>query len=94
MTRTPYPSNVSDEELALVAPYLTMLTEAAPQRDHSLRDGCNGVRWITRTGAQGRMLPTDLPALIYRLSAHPALAHGGRLRGPGPRSAHSGVRKC
>lgn len=51
MTRKPYPSDVSDEEWAFVAPYLTLLTEDAPQRDHSLREVFHRLRWITRTGA-------------------------------------------
>lgn len=61
MTRKPYPSDVSDEEWAFVAPYLTLMTEDAPQRDHSLREVFNGLRWIARTGAPWRMLPNDLP---------------------------------
>src|ERR671923_571160 len=59
--RKPYPSDVSDEEWALVAPYLTLMTEDAPQREHSLREVYNGLRWIVRAGAQWRMLPHDLP---------------------------------
>jgi transposase len=42
--RKPYPSDVSDEEWALVAPYLTLMTEDASQREHSLREVCNGLR--------------------------------------------------
>ena len=61
MTRTPYPSDVSEEEWALVVPYLTLMTEDAPQREYSLRELFNGVRWIVRTGAAWRMLPHDLP---------------------------------
>jgi transposase len=60
-TRTPYPSDISDEEWAFVAPYLTLLSEEAPQRDYSLRDVFNGLRWIVRTGAQWRLMPHDLP---------------------------------
>lgn len=37
------------------------MTETAPQRDYSLREVFNGLRWITPTGAQWRMLPNDLP---------------------------------
>ncbi len=59
--RTPYPSDVSDEEWAFVAPYLTLMTEEAPQRDHALREVFNGLRWIVRTGAEWRLLPHDLP---------------------------------
>jgi len=61
MTRRPYPSDVSDDEWAFVAPYLTLMTEDAPQRDYSLREVFNGLRWIARTGAQWRMMPNDLP---------------------------------
>lgn len=61
MSRKPYPSDVSDEEWALVAPYLTLMTEDAPQRDYPLREVFNGLRWIVRTGAQWRMMPNDLP---------------------------------
>src|SRR5574341_933692 len=61
MTRKPYPSDVTDDEWAFVAPYLTLMREEAPQRDHNLRDVFDGVRWIVRTGAQWRMMPNDLP---------------------------------
>jgi transposase len=61
MTRKPYPSDVGNDEWAFVAPYLTLMTEDAPQRDHDLREVFNGLRWIARTGAQWRMMPNDLP---------------------------------
>src|SRR5215467_204018 len=61
MTRKPYPSDVTDDAWAFVAPYLTLMREDAPQRDYSLREVFNGLRWITRTGAQWRMMPNDLP---------------------------------
>ena len=61
MARNPYPSDVSDEEWALVVPYLTLMTQDAPQREYSLRELFNGVRWIVRTGAPWRMRPHDLP---------------------------------
>jgi transposase len=38
-SRTPYPSDVSDDEWAFVAPYFTLLPEDAGQRTHSLREG-------------------------------------------------------
>jgi transposase len=59
--RRPYPSDVSDEEWAFVAPYLTLMKEDAPQRDHPLREVFNGARWIVRAGASWRMMPHDLP---------------------------------
>ena len=61
MERRAYPTDVSDDEWALVAPYLTLITEEAPQRDHSLREVFNGLRWIVRAGAAWRMMPHDLP---------------------------------
>jgi len=61
MNRKAYPSDVSDEEWAFVAPYLTLMIEAAPQRIYPLREVFNGVRWLTRGGAAWRMLPHDLP---------------------------------
>jgi transposase len=68
MKRTPYPSDVSDDEWSFVAPYLTLMTEEAPQREHNLREVFKGLRWIVRTGAQWRMLPHDLPpwAAVYQ----------------------------
>jgi transposase len=68
MKRTPSPSDVSDDEWSFVAPYLTLMTEDAPQREHDLREVFNGLRWIVRTGAQWRMMPHDLPpwAAVYQ----------------------------
>jgi len=56
-----YPSDVSDDEWAFVAPYLTLMTEQAPQRMYPLREVFNGLRYITRSGAPWRMMPHDLP---------------------------------
>ncbi|MCA9882829.1 MAG: IS5 family transposase [Anaerolineaceae bacterium] len=59
--RKAYPSDVSDEEWLFVAPYLTLMREDAPQRQHDLRELFNGVRYIVRTGGSWRMMPHDLP---------------------------------
>lgn len=40
-SRKPYPSDVPDEEWAFVAPYLALVREDAPQRDHALREVFN-----------------------------------------------------
>lgn len=60
-TRKPYPSDVSDDEWAFVAPYLTLMTQDAPQRDYPLREVFNALRWLVRTGSPWRYLPNDLP---------------------------------
>jgi transposase len=44
LERAAYPSDVSDEEWALVAPYLALLRESSGQRDHELREVFNGLR--------------------------------------------------
>ena len=59
--RKPYPTDVSDEEWAFVAPYLALLREAAPQRVHDLREVFDALRWIVRAGASWRMMPNDFP---------------------------------
>jgi transposase len=66
--RKPYPSDVSDEEWSLVAPYLTLQREDAGQREHSLREVFNGLRYIVKTGAPWRWMPNDLPpwAAVYQ----------------------------
>lgn len=59
--RKPYPSDVSDEEWALVAPYLTLLPEGAGQREHPLREVFDGLRYVVRHGIPWRAMPNDLP---------------------------------
>src|SRR5919202_1566633 len=59
--RRPYPTDVSDEEWAFVAPYLALVRQDAPQRTHDLREVFDALRWIVRAGAPWRMLPHDFP---------------------------------
>lgn len=61
MDRKAYPSDVSDDEWAFVSPYLTLMREDAPQREHSLREVFNGLRYMVRSGASWRLMPNDLP---------------------------------
>jgi len=61
MNRKAYPTDVDDDEWAFVAPYLTLMTEEAPQREHSLREVFNGLRYLVRGGTPWRMMPNDLP---------------------------------
>lgn len=67
-SRKPYPSDVSDEEWSLMVPYLTLQREDAGQRQHSLREVFNGLRYIVKTGAPWRWMPNDLPpwAAVYQ----------------------------
>jgi len=67
-TRSPYPTDISDEEWAFVVPYLTVLPEDAAQRKYRVREVFNGVRYIVKSGAHWRLMPHDLPPwpLVYQ----------------------------
>ena len=66
--RTSYPSDVSDEEWAFCVRYLTLMTEAAPQRVYPLREIFNALRYLVKMGGVWRMMPHDLPPwrLVYQ----------------------------
>lgn len=66
--RKAYPSDVSDAEWEFLLPYLTLMREDAPQRDHALRDLFDALRYVVKTGCQWRFLPHDLPpwAAVYQ----------------------------
>src|SRR6476469_2725170 len=68
MPRKNYPSDVNDDEWAFVAPYLCLMREDAPQREHDLREVFDGMRYLVRTGAPWRYLPGDFPpwATVYQ----------------------------
>lgn len=96
---TRYPSDVSDEEWAFVAPYLALVDAAAPQRKHDLRAAFNALRWMVRSGAPWRYLPGDFPPwpAVYqqtqrwiRAGVFEEIAHDLRilLRGVSGRKAH------
>jgi transposase len=63
-----YPTNISDEEWVFVAPYLTLMDEAAPQRQYELRWVFDALRWHIRAGSGWRLLPGDFPpwAVVYQ----------------------------
>ena len=61
MERKNYPSDVSDDEWAFVAPYLTLMKDDASQREHSLREVFNRLRCTVRSGGSWRLMPHDLP---------------------------------
>src|ERR687898_1326016 len=68
IARKPYPSDMSDQEWALVAPYLALVREDAPQREHALREVFNGLRYVVKNGIPWRAMPHDLPpwAAVYQ----------------------------
>ena len=66
--RKSYPSDVSDEEWAFCVGYLTLMTEAAPQRAYRLREIFNALRYQVKMGGVWRMMPHDLPpwSVVYQ----------------------------
>lgn len=66
--RKSYPTDVTDEEWAFCAPYLTLMKEEAPQREYPLREVFNALRYIVRAGCLWRMMPNDLPPwhIVYQ----------------------------
>ena len=70
--RKPYPSDVSDEEWSLVVPYLTLMREDAMQREHSLRELFNGLRYVVRYGIAWRAMPNDLRPGSQCINRHSA----------------------
>lgn len=68
--RKPYPSDVSDDEWSLVVSNLTLMKEEAPQRERSLRELFNALRYVIRYGIAWRAMPNDFPAwsAVYQQS--------------------------
>ena len=83
-TRKSYPSDVTDTEWEFLLPYLTLMREDAPQREYSLRELFDALRYVVKTGCQWRFLPHDFPpwtavyqqarrwveACVFELAAH------------------------
>ena len=59
--RKPYPSDVSDDEWDFVAPYLTLMTQDAPQRNYALREVFTSfiLQWASLDGPHWRTLAID-----------------------------------
>ncbi len=68
LARKPYPSDVSDEEWAFAAPYLSLLRQDDPQRTHDLREVFDALRWLARSRSLWRYIRGDLPpwAALYQ----------------------------
>jgi transposase len=59
--RKAYGSDVSDAEWTFLLPYLSLMREDAPQREHPLRELFNALRYMVKTGVTWRYLPNDFP---------------------------------
>ena len=59
--RLRYPSDVTDEEWALVAPLIPPGRRGGNKRTVNLHEIVNGLMYILSTGCQWRAIPKDLP---------------------------------
>src|ERR1700690_4244514 len=60
-SRLRYPSDVTDEEWALVAPLIPPARRGGNRRHVVVREVINGLMYILSTGCQWRAIPKDLP---------------------------------
>src|ERR1700716_1003377 len=56
-----YPTDLTDEEWARVAPLLPRRSKRGRPREVDLREIMNAIRYLVRTGCGWRMLPKDFP---------------------------------
>jgi putative transposase len=59
--RKPYPSDLSDEQWAIIEPLIPVHKVGRP-RTNEMREVLNAIFDLNRSGCQGDMLPHDLPA--------------------------------
>jgi putative transposase len=60
-TRKPYPTDLTDEQFALIEPELPKEKDTGRKRKIPLREIVNALLYKTKTACQWRMLPHDLP---------------------------------
>ena len=68
-----------------MAPYLALVREDAPQRNHELREVFNGLHWVVRTGSPCHICHTRFTTVGDALPAEPEMAFCSCLRSDGPR---------
>jgi putative transposase len=59
--RKPYPSDLTDEQWAIIEPLIPVHTVGRP-REVDMREVLNAIFYLNRSGCQWDMLPHDLPA--------------------------------
>jgi len=60
-SRLRYPSDLSDEEWALIEPQIPPAKRGGGKRTVNLREVVNGLMYVLSTGCQWRAIPKDLP---------------------------------
>ena len=56
-----YPSDLTDEEWALIAPLIPPPKSGGGKRTRDMRDVIDGLMYVLSTGCQWRAIPKDLP---------------------------------
>jgi transposase len=56
-----YPSDLTDEEWALIEPLIPPAKRGGNKRRINVREMVNGIMYVLSTGCQWRYIPTDLP---------------------------------
>jgi len=56
-----YPSDVTNDEWAIIEPMIPPARTGGRKRDTNMRDVFNAIRYLDRTGCQWRQLPKDFP---------------------------------
>ena len=56
-----YPSDLTDEEWALIEPLLPLAKRGGGKRTVVMREVANGLMYVLSTGCQWRAIPKDLP---------------------------------
>jgi putative transposase len=61
MERTPYPSDLTDEQWKLIEPLIPPAKPGGRPRKVSMQEVVNGILYLNRTGCSWRMLPHEFP---------------------------------
>jgi len=61
MTRTSYPSDLTDAQWSIIASLIPPAWPGGRHRSVDMRDVINGILYLNRTGCSWRQLPHDLP---------------------------------
>ena len=61
MTRTSYPSDLTDRQWSIIEPLIPPAKPGGRHRTVDMREVLNGILYLNRTGCSWRMLPHEFP---------------------------------
>jgi putative transposase len=61
MARTPYPSDLTDQQWSIIAPWIPPAEAGGRRRSVNMRQLINAIVYLNRTGCSWRMLPHEFP---------------------------------